>query len=86
LRSQIDKESALTVGARKNDLLKGGGAISLLPPAAVDTARSGAGPAPRTVAMRKPVAPVAAAAQPSPAKLEVIRGMKRTVESVESAQ
>lgn len=82
LRSQVDKEAATTVGARKTDLLKGS-AIALLPAApAVDTAKAGAGPAPKPVAMRKPVVkPVTA--KPVEDKLELIRGMKKTVETVE---
>ena len=84
LRSQIDKESPTTVGARKNDLLKGS-PIALLPAAPVNTAKSGAGPAPapKPVALRKPAVKAVAAAKPVEDKLEVIRGMKKSVETVE---
>jgi len=83
LRSQIDKESAATVGARKNDLLKGG-PIALLPAAPVNTAKAGAGPAPapKPVALRKP-AVKPQVTKPAEDKLEVIRGMKKSVETVE---
>lgn len=82
LRSQIDKESPTTVGARKNDLLKGS-PIALLPAAPVNTAKSGAGPAPKPVVLRKPAVKAVAAAKPVEDKLEVIRGMKKSVETVE---
>lgn len=83
LRSQIDKESAATIGARKNDLLKGS-PIALLPAAPVNTAKAGAGPAPapKPVALRKPAAKPQVA-KPAEDKLEVIRGMKKSVETVE---
>ena len=83
LRSQIDKESATTVGARKNDLLKGS-PIALLPAAPVNTAAAGAGPAPapKPVALRKP-AVKPQVTKPAEDKLEVIRGMKKSLETVE---
>lgn len=83
LRSQVDKDPAVTIGARKNDLLKGGTPVALIPPAPVNTAKAGAGPAPKPVALRKVTAKPAPSAAPAPEKLEVIRGMKKSVETVE---
>ncbi|HET8746394.1 MAG TPA: Flp pilus assembly protein CpaB [Ramlibacter sp.] len=108
LRSQADKGSAATVGARKMDLF---GPAEKIPPQPVAAAKveppaaapSAAPARPRVVtAARKPTpaarraqqaaaisgaaaAPGAAAPAPKRASVEVIRGMKRTVEEPEES-
>ena len=90
LRSQVDKASAATVGARRTDLLKPGTTPAPQPAAAAQSAQ----PAPSTqvVAKAKPAAapvvrkaPAAAAPVRQAEQVEVIRGLKKSVESVPSA-
>jgi len=81
LRSQVDKGSSDTAGARKTDLLKGSPVV----------AQKGAAPtvpvtvAPTPVAARKkavapPLKPASAATAAQVERLEVIRGLKKSVE------
>lgn len=75
LRSQSDKVSVATTGARKNDLLKQG-------PLAVEKRLEdqNAGVAPKPVAKSGTPAVRRAAAAPAPETVEVIRGLKRSTE------
>jgi len=82
LRSQVDKVAGATAGARKSDLLK-------LKPVAKPAAQAQAVVVP--VAARKmgaaPARKLAAAvAVREPERVEVIRGIKRSVESADTAQ
>ena len=82
LRSQVDKGSAATVGARKGDLFK---AEAPVQPVAVKAETSIVGAAPATRALVAPRRPAARPAAPAAAKphgpsVEVLRGMTRTVE------
>ncbi|WP_048440732.1 Flp pilus assembly protein CpaB [Caenimonas sp. SL110] len=81
LRSQLDKGSSATAGARKSDLLNGKSVVTAVvanaAPAAPAVAARPAVVAPRPV--RKAVA-VETPPKPAEDKLEVIRGLKKSVE------
>jgi len=73
LRNQVDKASSTTLGARKGDLLKMRAVMADAPVVAASEARPVA--AARPVPRRVP-----AAAVPEAEKVEVIRGLKKSVE------
>jgi len=77
LRNQVDKASSTTLGARKGDLLKMRAVMADAPVVAASEARpvAAARPAIRTAPRRAPVAAV-----PEAEKVEVIRGLKKSVE------
>ena len=77
LRNQVDKASSTTLGARKGDLLKMRAVMADAPIVAASEARpvAAAHPAIRPVPRRAP-----AAAVPEAEKVEVIRGLKKSVE------
>jgi len=77
LRNQVDKASSTTLGARKGDLLKMRAVMADAPVVAASEARPvvAAHPAIRPVPRRAP-----AAAVPEAEKVEVIRGLKKSVE------
>jgi len=77
LRNQVDKASSTTLGARKGDLLKMRAVLADAPVVAASEARpvAAARPAIRTAPRRAPVAAV-----PEAEKVEVIRGLKKSVE------
>jgi pilus assembly protein CpaB len=78
LRSQIDKTTTATAGARKSDLLK---STPMLAQVSVATAPA-APPASviKPAAARRPATAVAGAAPAAPERMEVIRGLKKSVE------
>lgn len=75
LRSQSDKASAITTGARKNDLLKQG---SVAVEKRLEDPNAGA--APKPVAKSGTSTVRRAAVVPAPETVEVIRGLKRSTE------
>jgi pilus assembly protein CpaB len=75
LRSQVDKTPAMTAGARKSDLLKLATAPIAPPQAEQKTA-----PAAKPVARPARKVAAKAAPKPEPPKVEVIRGVKKTLE------
>lgn len=79
LRSQGDKGASATTGARKTDLLKPGPVVVQPAPVKADAPAPAPKVAPRPVA-RKPAASAPAPAASAPEKLEVIRGLKKSVE------
>jgi pilus assembly protein CpaB len=76
LRNQVDKASSTTLGARKGDLLKMRAVLADAPVVAASDVRpvAAAHPAIRPVPRRTP------AAIPEAGKVEVIRGLKKSVE------
>ncbi len=83
LRSQIDKGSSATSGARKADLLNGSALVPApvaAAPGVVSTAKAVAAPAPRAVRKAPAPAPAASVAKAPEDQLEVIRGLKKSVE------
>jgi pilus assembly protein CpaB len=80
LRSQGDKASSETLGARKHDLFKESG-LSLASTSAAESAKAAATPA-RATSRPAKAARKAAVTTHDPEKLEVIRGIKKSVEPV----
>lgn len=83
LRSQSDKGSSVTTGARKNDLLKPNPTAAEKRPEAPKegvTAKPVAKPVVKSTTSTARKAAAAPVTTPEPEKIEVIRGLKRSVE------